>query len=116
MTVPDYTHLRELARKANLPSADWFTAEQVSGWKSSSDCRYIAACDPKTILALLNRLEVLEKVRSAADRYRAFRDRMAQVYGDMPARGFHVEAPTRQELDESWDALRQSHAGARSAQ
>lgn len=67
-----------------------------------TDVEYVRADEHQKAL---DRLSALECVLATAAHYRALRDRMAQVYGDRPARGFHVEAPTRKELDESWDAL-----------
>lgn len=80
MTTPDYTHLRELAEKAQSVSAAtpdkdlavyYIGADGYEPRVATAHCqewgRYIAAASPAKVLALLDRLEVLEKVREAAE-------------------------------------------------
>jgi hypothetical protein len=74
ITTETILRLRELAEKANIEQA-WFTSIEVEDSDLASvheDNEFIAACDPATILELLDTLEeyraALEVIATAAPR------------------------------------------------
>lgn len=74
LAAGDLKRLRELAESAeddgwyNAPFLRAFIDEDDAPVFSEADAAFIAAADPSTVRALLDRIAVLERVREAAER------------------------------------------------
>lgn len=67
MTTPDLKKLKELATDVNLKTVRWYSENHTDNLLIGLlDRRFIAAANPQTILAMIERIEKLEKVVRSA--------------------------------------------------
>lgn len=68
MTTFDTARLRALAEAATLNDdpGDWPIPEAV-GWARDEDNQFVAAMSPKLVIALIDRLEELERLRGGIE-------------------------------------------------